>query len=236
MDLRVSAGVGLLAPSVSPAFRTAFQSCLAAAVHGPERFLGRSCSYGAFRNVPAGLSRRRSSASLVVKCRDYSQRVASTETELRKGAQAGRPGAATDPVWAGSRRIVNRVSLPARRTTFSRGPSRPTILPRPDLRVRCDPSHPQLNMPFEPWRESPSQSPVEQGAVGANPPQESLRPMYRYGEATLESNRVMSWFTDGASRPLRRQGSAESLRSNTERGGTRSAPAHSVGHSLEFLS
>src|SRR6478735_3414880 len=36
-----------LAPSVSPVTRTAFQSCLAAAVRGPERFLGRICSYGA---------------------------------------------------------------------------------------------------------------------------------------------------------------------------------------------
>jgi hypothetical protein len=30
--------------SVSPVARTAFQSCLAAAVQGPERFLGRICS------------------------------------------------------------------------------------------------------------------------------------------------------------------------------------------------
>ena len=30
-----------------PGYRAAFQSCLAAAVHGPERFLGRICSYGA---------------------------------------------------------------------------------------------------------------------------------------------------------------------------------------------
>ncbi len=37
----------LLAPSVSPVTRAAFQSCLTAAVHGPERFLGRICSYGA---------------------------------------------------------------------------------------------------------------------------------------------------------------------------------------------
>ncbi len=37
----------LLAPSVSPVTWTAFQSCLAVAVRGPERFLGRICSYGA---------------------------------------------------------------------------------------------------------------------------------------------------------------------------------------------
>ena len=40
----------------------AFQSCLAAAVHGPERFLGRICSYGACLYLLAGLSRRRSKA------------------------------------------------------------------------------------------------------------------------------------------------------------------------------
>src|SRR5687767_5527578 len=39
-----------------------FQSCLAAAVRGPERFLGRVCSYGACLYLLAELSRRRSKA------------------------------------------------------------------------------------------------------------------------------------------------------------------------------
>jgi hypothetical protein len=48
LDLRDSADmVSPLAPSVSQKLLAAFQSCLAAAVRGPERFLGRICSYGA---------------------------------------------------------------------------------------------------------------------------------------------------------------------------------------------
>lgn len=72
------------------------------------------------------------------------------------------------------------VQAPARR--HLRGQFGPRWLPR----VFCEPSHPQFNTPFEPWRESPPSN--FGGAVGANPPQESLRPMYRHGEATLESS------------------------------------------------
>lgn len=44
-------------------------------------------------------------------------------------------------------------------------------------------------VPSEPWT----------GAVGAIPPQETLRPPYRHEEANLESSTVESVFTEGAS-------------------------------------
>lgn len=55
------------------------------------------------------------------------------------------------------------------------------------------------------------------GAEGANPPRESLRPLYRRSEATLESSPVTG-LTDGASVYLILS-SAETLRSQTEWGG-----------------
>jgi len=59
---------------------------------------------------------------------------------------------------------------------------------------------------------------IQQGAVGANPPQETLRPPYRRGEATLESSRAGT----GSPTVQAEDHVRKSLRSNTERGGTES--------------
>src|SRR6476620_8950620 len=88
----------------------------------------------------------------------------------------------------------------------------------PGQRILCEPCHPPVaRLMICGGRVLPVRS---AGAVGANPPQESLRPTYRRGKATLESSpgnrahRRCKW-------RLLTAGNAETLRSNTERGGTR---------------
>src|SRR4051812_37289412 len=76
----------------------------------------------------------------------------------------------------------------------------------------------QLNMPSTCGGRGPPVQP--KSAVGANPPQETLRPMYRRGKATLESSRACP-----GSPTVQAALAAETLRSTTERGGTKSFAA-----------
>ncbi len=71
----------------------------------------------------------------------------------------------------------------------------------------------QLNTPFEPERQSP-RSTQSRGRRRSNSPRETLRPTYRFGEATLESGRSGDR-TEGGSRPR----AARLSGPMTERGG-----------------
>jgi hypothetical protein len=65
------------------------------------------------------------------------------------------------------------------------------IWPARHLRVSCEPNHPHFySLSSRGGRVLPVIH--RAGAVGANPPQESLRPKYRCGEATLESSQACS--------------------------------------------
>ena len=92
-----------------------FQSCLAAAVRGPERFLGRVCSYGACLYLLAGLSRRRSKAYSIGGDNSHSSHcpMPARVRKLRPGAPRLRPEPPSDPAARRRARELRRLAAPA---------------------------------------------------------------------------------------------------------------------------
>ena len=89
-----------------------------------------------------------------------------------------------------SNRILSKRPDPPPDRTLQE-PGAASIWPARKSPVICESNHPHLySLSSRGGRVLPVIH--RAGAVGANPPQESLRPMYRCGEATLESSQATS--------------------------------------------